>query len=71
MARIAFLHPNLGIGGAEQLVINLALGLQQKGNEVVIYTPYYDQAHCFEETRNGQLKVKVKEGGIGKWVGNF
>lgn len=25
--RIAFVHPDLGIGGAEQLVVNLCLGV--------------------------------------------
>jgi hypothetical protein len=26
--RVAIIHPDLGIGGAEQLIINLALALQ-------------------------------------------
>ena len=30
--KIAFIHPDMGIGGAEQLVINLALALQFKGH---------------------------------------
>lgn len=29
--RIAFVHPDLGIGGAEQLVVNLCLGVIGEG----------------------------------------
>lgn len=29
--RIAFIHPDLGIGGAEQLVVNLCLGAIDQG----------------------------------------
>ena len=32
--RVAFAHLDLGIGGAEQLVVSAALGLQAKGHEV-------------------------------------
>jgi len=39
---VAILHPDLGIGGAEQLILNVALALQAEGNYVRIYTPRYD-----------------------------
>ncbi|KAK1233491.1 Alpha-1,3-mannosyltransferase-like protein [Marasmius sp. AFHP31] len=55
--RIAFIHPDLGIGGAERLVVDAALGLQNLGHTVHIYTSYHDPSHCFEETRDGTLKV--------------
>ncbi|KAJ6500372.1 mannosyltransferase [Mycena sanguinolenta] len=55
--RIAFLHPDLGIGGAERLVVDAAIGLQALGHSLVLYTSYHDPNHCFEETRNGQLEV--------------
>ncbi|KAI0628765.1 alpha-1,3-mannosyltransferase ALG2 [Trametes polyzona] len=55
--RIAFVHPDLGIGGAERLVVDAALGLQKLGHEVVIYTSHHDPGHCFEETRDGTLHV--------------
>lgn len=58
--RIAFLHPDLGIGGAEQLVINLAVALQNKGHYVKIYTPHHDPNHCFKETKDGTLNVEVR-----------
>jgi len=58
--RIAFIHPDLGIGGAEQLVINLAIALQNQGHYVKIYTPYHNPNHCFKETKDGTLNVEVR-----------
>ncbi|KAG0340777.1 Alpha-1,3-mannosyltransferase-like protein [Podila humilis] len=57
--RVAFLHPDLGIGGAERLVVDAAVGLQSLGHKVVMYTSHHDPSHCFEETRDGTLKVIV------------
>ncbi|KLO19624.1 mannosyltransferase [Schizopora paradoxa] len=55
--RVAFIHPDLGIGGAERLVVDAALGLQKLGHSVDMYTSHHDPAHCFEETRDGTLRV--------------
>lgn len=52
--RIVFLHPDLGIGGAERLVIDAAVGLQSRGHKVTIFTSYCDPSHCFEEARDGE-----------------
>eukprot|EP00434_Breviolum_minutum_P009849 symbB.v1.2.008675.t1/scaffold539.1/size189864/7 len=57
--RVAFVHPDLGIGGAERLVVDAALALQQQGHEVEMFTARHEEKHCFEETRNGTLKVHV------------
>ncbi|SCU98046.1 LADA_0H10220g1_1 [Lachancea dasiensis] len=57
--RIAFIHPDLGIGGAERLVVDAAIGLQDEGHEVVIYSSHCDKTHCFEEVKTGRLKVEV------------
>ncbi|CAN6674657.1 alpha-1,3/1,6-mannosyltransferase Alg2p [Trichomonascus vanleenenianus] len=57
--KIAFIHPDLGIGGAERLVVDAAVGLQNRGHQVVIYTSYCNRSHCFEEVRDGMLKVVV------------
>ncbi|KAK6458155.1 mannosyltransferase [Scheffersomyces xylosifermentans] len=58
--KIAFVHPDLGIGGAERLVVDAAVGLQNiEGNEVIIYTSHCDKTHCFEEVSSGVLNVKV------------
>lgn len=57
--RVAFVHPDLGIGGAERLVVDAAVGLQEEGHDVVIYTSHCDRSHCFEEVKNGLLNVDV------------
>ena len=51
MVRIVFLHPDLGIGGAERLIVDAALALQKKQHEVHILTTHHDVKHCFTETR--------------------
>jgi alpha-1,3/alpha-1,6-mannosyltransferase len=50
---IAFFHPDLGIGGAERLIIDAAVGLQNRGHKVVIFTSHCDPKHCFDEARDG------------------
>lgn len=72
--RIAFIHPDLGIGtstsaivifleftnswcnilgGAERLVVDAGVGLQERGHSVEFFTSHHDRAHCFDETKNG------------------
>jgi alpha-1,3/alpha-1,6-mannosyltransferase len=51
---IVFFHPDLGIGGAERLVIDAAVGLQSRGHKVTIFTSYCDPNHCFDEARDGK-----------------
>lgn len=51
---IVFLHPDLGIGGAERLVVDAAVGLQKRGHKVVIFTSHCDPNHCFDEARDGE-----------------
>mmetsp|Transcript_34865 Transcript_34865/g.56041 ORF Transcript_34865/g.56041 Transcript_34865/m.56041 type:complete len:453 (+) Transcript_34865:87-1445(+) len=48
--RVALIHPDLGIGGAERLVVDAALELSALGYEVVMYTGYHSVDRCFEET---------------------
>jgi alpha-1,3/alpha-1,6-mannosyltransferase len=57
--RIGWLHPDLGIGGAERLVVDAALQLQAAGHQVMLFTTYHDRTRCFEETRDGTLAVRV------------
>eukprot|EP01061_Rhynchopus_euleeides_P008733 TRINITY_DN17887_c0_g2_i1.p1 TRINITY_DN17887_c0_g2~~TRINITY_DN17887_c0_g2_i1.p1 ORF type:complete len:440 (+),score=178.92 TRINITY_DN17887_c0_g2_i1:125-1444(+) len=64
LKKVAFIHPDLGIGGAERLVVDSATGLQQEGVQVVIYTSHHNAAHCFVETRDGTLEVVV----CGDWL---
>ncbi|KEF53951.1 alpha-1,3/alpha-1,6-mannosyltransferase [Exophiala aquamarina CBS 119918] len=52
---IVFFHPDLGIGGAERLIVDAAVGLQELGNKVTIFTSHCDPQHCFEEARDGMV----------------
>ncbi|PBC27493.1 alpha-1,3/1,6-mannosyltransferase ALG2 [Apis cerana] len=64
MTRITFLHPDLGIGGAERLVIDAALALKKGGYEVNFVTTHHDPEHCFSETKDGTIPVTV----VGNWL---
>ncbi|KAI8955993.1 hypothetical protein F4801DRAFT_527608 [Xylaria longipes] len=57
---IVFLHPDLGIGGAERLVVDAAAGLQKRHHKIVIFTSHCDPGHCFDEARDGTLDVRVR-----------
>ncbi|KAF2459027.1 mannosyltransferase [Lineolata rhizophorae] len=57
---VVFFHPDLGIGGAERLVIDAAVGLQGLGHRVTIFTSHCDPKHCFDEARDGTLDVRVR-----------
>ncbi|KAJ9613134.1 Alpha-1,3-mannosyltransferase-like protein [Cladophialophora chaetospira] len=57
---VVFFHPDLGIGGAERLIVDAAVGLQEQGNRVTIFTSHCDPNHCFEEARDGTLDVRVR-----------
>ncbi|KAK5136640.1 hypothetical protein LTR08_002654 [Meristemomyces frigidus] len=57
---IVFVHPDLGIGGAERLIIDAAVGLQAAGHTITVLTSYRDKGHCFEEARDGTLDVRVR-----------
>ncbi|KAL4868099.1 hypothetical protein BDV12DRAFT_170350 [Aspergillus spectabilis] len=61
-ANITIIHPDLGIGGAERLILDVALALQSSGHKVTIYTSHRDPSHCFEEARDGTLDVRVRGG---------
>jgi len=56
---VAFLHPDLGIGGAERLIVDAALCLSRAGHEVTLYAASHDSRRCFPETMDGSLNVRV------------
>ncbi|MEQ2244726.1 Alpha-1,3-mannosyltransferase-like protein [Ilyodon furcidens] len=64
MPRVVFLHPDLGIGGAERLVVDAAVALKSQGCSVQIWTAHYDPKHCFSETRDPDLPVVC----VGDWL---
>jgi alpha-1,3/alpha-1,6-mannosyltransferase len=57
--RIAIVHPDLGVGGAERLIVDAAVWLQNAGHLVTIFTTWHDPERCFTPTRDGTLKVEV------------
>lgn len=57
--KIVFLHPDLGIGGAERLIVDAAVSLKSQNHSIHIITNHHDDNHCFEETKDGTLKVTV------------
>ncbi|XP_076996328.1 alpha-1,3/1,6-mannosyltransferase ALG2 [Tamandua tetradactyla] len=59
---VLFLHPDLGVGGAERLVLDAALALQARGCQVQIWTAHYDPGHCFAES--SELRVRC----AGDWL---
>lgn len=56
---IAIIHPDLGIGGAERLIVDAAQELASHGHKVHIFTAHHDKSRCFEETLTGAFKVTV------------
>ena len=62
--RVAFLHPDLGLGGAERLVVDAASGLCRLGHSVSVYTSHYEPSRSFAETRSGAFPVLV----YGAWL---
>lgn len=60
---IAFLHPDLGIGGAERLVVDACLELATRGHAVALYTAHHDHGRCFPETVDGRVEVRA-----GRWT---
>jgi alpha-1,3/alpha-1,6-mannosyltransferase len=62
--RVAILHPELGIGGAERLVIDAALAMRGHGHQVVVHTARHDPGHAFPATCDGRVDVRVH----GHWL---
>lgn len=62
--RVAFIHLDTGIGGAERWMVDSAVGLQSRGHDVSVFTSFHDPDRCFEETRDGTLRVTV----YGSWL---
>lgn len=58
--RVAFVHPDLGIGGAERLVVDSALALNDLGHHCTIYTAHYDPMRSFREVAPPDPRVNVK-----------
>jgi alpha-1,3/alpha-1,6-mannosyltransferase len=47
------------MGGAERLIVDMALASKQNGHDVTILTNQYDKKHCFEDTKDLNIIVKA------------
>ena len=56
--KVLFVHPDLGVGGAERLIVDAALAIKSSDHEVTILTNHYDPSHCFEDTKNLNIITK-------------
>ncbi|GAV56939.1 LOW QUALITY PROTEIN: Glycos_transf_1 domain-containing protein/Glyco_trans_4_4 domain-containing protein [Cephalotus follicularis] len=56
---IAIIHPDLGIGGAERLIVDAAVELVSHGHNVHVFASHHDKNRCFEETLAGIFSVTV------------
>lgn len=62
--KVVFIHPDLGIGGAERLVLDVGVALAKEGNDVTFVTNHFDKTHAFQELQSNTFKVQV----IGDWI---
>lgn len=61
---VLFIHPDLGIGGAERLVVDAALALKARRCKVQVWTAHYDVNHCFSETKDSGIPIRC----CGDWL---
>ena len=57
--KIAFLHKALLYGGAERLILDMAIAFKDQKHDVTIYTAEFDPVRTFEEFSTSGIKVKV------------
>ncbi|KAI9403254.1 hypothetical protein POPTR_001G393000v4 [Populus trichocarpa] len=55
--KIGTIHPDLGIGGAERLIVDAAVELASLGHNVHVLTAHHDKNRCLEETVAGKLRL--------------
>lgn len=62
--KVTFIHPDLGIGGAERLILDVAIALASQGVEISFITNHFNERHAFDELKQDQFPVRV----IGDWI---
>lgn len=65
---VLFLHLDLGIGGAEQLVLQLATASQELGHQVTLLTTRCDADHCFSVVKKPQGPLSDNVQVWGRWI---
>jgi alpha-1,3/alpha-1,6-mannosyltransferase len=58
--RVLIVHPDLGVGGAERLILDIAIATKSNGHDVTILTNQYDQKHCFEDSKDLNIIIKFQ-----------
>lgn len=61
--KIAFIHPDLGIGGAERLIIDMADALVDE-YEIMFLVNHFEWNHCFDELKDKRYKINI----FGDWI---
>jgi alpha-1,3/alpha-1,6-mannosyltransferase len=56
---VALVHPQLIIGGAERLVLDLALALKSQSYKVKVFTTSLDPSRAFREAVDGTVEVET------------
>ena len=57
MSRVAFIHPDLGIGGAERLILDAARAVKLSNPETSIWTTRYDPKRAFKDASDFEVHV--------------
>lgn len=65
---VVFVHLDLGIGGAEQLVLQLARASRDLGHKVDIVTTRCDQDHCFAAVKRPEGELSDTVCVYGRWI---
>lgn len=65
---VVFIHLDLGIGGAEQLILQLATASQDLGYIVDVVTTRCDQDHCFESVKQPSGRLCENVYVYGRWI---
>mmetsp|Transcript_20846 Transcript_20846/g.29424 ORF Transcript_20846/g.29424 Transcript_20846/m.29424 type:complete len:497 (+) Transcript_20846:100-1590(+) len=66
--KVVFVHLDLGIGGAEQLVLSLATASQDLGHNVEIVTSHCSQDHCFSHVKKPDGRLCNAVHVWGEWI---
>lgn len=56
--RVLIVHPDLGVGGAERLILDVANATKSNNHEVTILTNQYDPNHCFDDSKEFNIITK-------------
>ncbi len=62
-----FFGEDLGVGGAERLIVDTANACKINGHQVIMLTSHYDPKHCFEDTKH--LDIIVKASSLPRHIG--